>query len=111
PCERRALARGASGARPGSSIPMTCGPTSSRHSPASERRAGGTRPAGVPPPGSAGTRALAAPLHQHDVTPPAEVAAEPFPRAHDPEPGPLVQPQAGGVLGKDAGLDGPDAGR
>ena len=39
------------------------------------------------------------------------VTAEPLPDAHHPEPGPLVQAQAGGVLGEDPGLDGPDPGR
>jgi len=38
------------------------------------------------------------------------VLADAFPGADDAEPGDPVQGQAGGVLGEDAGLDGPDPG-
>src|SRR5580704_16140407 len=50
----------------------------------------------------------AAALDEQDVAPAAVVLAEAFPDPDDPEPGRLVQAQAGRVLREDAGLDGPD---
>ena len=58
-------------------------------------------------PGSASACDPAAPLEQ-DVAPPAVVAADPLPHPDRPEPGPLVQPHAGGVLREHRGLDRPD---
>src|SRR5439155_24739233 len=60
---------------------------------------------------SVGAHARAAALQQDHVAPAAVVPAEPLPDTDHPEPGPLVQAQAGGVLGEDPGLDGPDPGR
>src|SRR5436190_362865 len=48
---------------------------------------------------------------QCDVAPAAVVAADAFAGADDPESGRPMQGEAGGVLGEDAGLDRPDAGR
>src|ERR1019366_6517298 len=58
-----------------------------------------------------GRRDGAAAFEEGDVAPAAVVAADALPRADDTEPGALVEPQAGGVLWKDPGLDGPDSGR
>src|SRR5690349_8472410 len=52
----------------------------------------------------------AAALDKHDVAPAAAVLADAFPGPDHAEPGRLVQGQAGGVFGEDAGLDGPDPG-
>jgi hypothetical protein len=43
------------------------------------------------------------------VAPAALVAADALPGADDAEPGTLVEPEAGGVLGEDPSLNGPDS--
>src|SRR5262249_12422793 len=50
----------------------------------------------------------AAPFEECDVAPAAVVAADALAGADHAESGLLVQAKAGGVLGEDAGLDGPD---
>src|SRR5215472_9144159 len=57
-----------------------------------------------------GARAGTAPFEQDHVAPAAVMTAYPLADAHLPEARPPVQPQAAGVLGEDAGLDGPDPG-
>ena len=52
----------------------------------------------------------AAAFEEGDVAPAAVMAADALARADDTEPGSLVKPEAGGVLGEDPGLDGPDPG-
>ena len=52
----------------------------------------------------------ATPLEEDRVAPHAGELSDAFAAADDPEAGALVDGQAGGVLGEDAGLDGPQAG-
>src|SRR5690349_4123512 len=52
----------------------------------------------------------AAALDEDDVAPAAVMLPDALPDPEDPEACRLVQGQAGGVLGEDAGLDGPDPG-
>jgi hypothetical protein len=52
----------------------------------------------------------AAAFEEGDVAPAAVMAADALAGADDTEPGPLVEPEAGGVLGEDPGLNGPDPG-
>ena len=53
----------------------------------------------------------AAALDQDDIAPAPMMLADAFPYPDDTEPGGPVQGEAGGVLGEDARLDGPDPGR
>src|SRR4051812_47681308 len=52
----------------------------------------------------------AAAFDEDDVAPAVVVAADAVADADGTEPGLGVQPEAGGVLGEDAGLNGPDTG-
>lgn len=52
----------------------------------------------------------ASPLDQNNVPPTSVVLANALPNSDPPKPAYLVQPQTGGILRKDAGLDCPDAG-
>ena len=53
----------------------------------------------------------AAALDENGVAPAAVALGDPFPGAHDAEPGGPVKGGAGGILREDARLDGPDPGR
>jgi hypothetical protein len=58
-----------------------------------------------------GSDERASSFHQDDVAPTAVMLCDPIPRSHDAESGCCVQPDAGDVLGEDAGLDRPDPSR
>jgi hypothetical protein len=58
----------------------------------------------------AGLHDPAAAFDEEDIAPDAVVLADAFAGADDAEASGLVEPEAGGVFGKDSGLDGPDAG-
>jgi 23S rRNA (cytidine2498-2'-O)-methyltransferase len=57
------------------------------------------------------TDGRAAPLEDQGVAPLAVEPADPLPSPHDPKAAPLVESDAGGVLGEDPGLDRPQSGR